>query len=61
MALITIVVNKETIENGNAELLLCEARDYIEETQSYSKKLDKAEWKVIWYYGKTLWLKINYS
>lgn len=28
--IITIKVNLETIESGNADLLLCEARDYLE-------------------------------
>lgn len=27
--LISIIVNKETIESGNAELLMCEARDCL--------------------------------
>ncbi len=27
---ISIIVNKETIESGNAELLMCEARDCLD-------------------------------
>lgn len=49
MSLVTIQVNKETIESGNAELLLCEARDYLEaeeeieaELKSNSKSLEVA-------------------
>lgn len=33
MEKVTIKVNKETIESGNAELLLCEARDYVERSE----------------------------
>jgi len=37
MPLITIQVNKETIESGNTELLMCEAKDYLEvETEKKS-------------------------
>lgn len=33
MALVTIKVNKETIESGNSELLMCEAKDFLEEVE----------------------------
>ena len=38
MAIITIQVNSETIEKGNAELLLCEARDYLDIIEFTVKK-----------------------
>lgn len=50
---VTITVNLETIESGNAELLLCEARDFLEKNTSikhynelvreHNKAMKKAE------------------
>tara|TARA_S200000501_G_scaffold84437_1_gene77043 strand:- start:133 stop:444 length:312 start_codon:yes stop_codon:yes gene_type:complete len=38
MSLVTIQVNKEAIESGNAELLLCEARDFLEAEEELDKQ-----------------------